>query len=547
MAESRSVSTPLAVLIRKVFPLLLAALLGGSALSGCAGESASGDPTKTTPVATTTSEVTPAPASGTLRVWATPFTSRPDPLRDPDRTHQAVYRLVYEGLFSLSENQSAVPALCGEWDLSGNGFYLTVHLSESARFHDGSRPDAADVKASFDAVKAAADSPHHMLLGNVENAIILDDTTVRFSYTVPDRFALHCLTFPIVPAESAVPATDVGEVPPGTGPYRMSWIDGGPDASLDRVGTAASEPAGMIRSVRVVTLPDIRSAVEALEDDRVDLVDLNADEFLLYSKRQDLAVYHYSGSGYLFFSINAEAGRLLSDPDRFWFVRARMDDVRQMAGKELGQLTSAAIPAVPLSQVLAGRDSVAMTQGTSHPLPDGDSRFPEQPLTILYPAEDPVRAEIADRTEAVLLEEGIQVTKLAASDPVFLSRLATQSYDIAICEATTIGIPDPGWLYLRDGLRTLPGMESLPVVPPGQDEYGNAMQTLRSLLSSFSSEREWDDLQEALVTCAQSAPVVGIGFVRQGLMAGHRVKGQFSSLRDNPYHGIEEVWVWSGS
>ncbi len=519
----------------------------GSILSGCAVAKPAGNPTSTSPVVTRTSEVTPAPESGTLRVWATPFVSTPDPLRDPDRTHQALYRLIYDGLFILTENQSAAPVLCDEWELSGNGFYLTAHISESKRFHDGSSLDAMDVKASFDAVKETPDSPHHGLLGNVETAIVLDENTIRFGFAVPDRFVLHSLTFPVVPAESATFTAGRGEPPPGTGPYRMTWVDESPDALLERTGSPGSGSAVMIPSVRVVTLPDIRSAVEALEADRVDLVDLNADEFRLYSNRQDLAIFYYSGPDYLFFSINANAGRLLSDLNRYWYTRSQLDRVRKMSGAELVPLVAAAMPAVPFSQVLAGQDAVSGTTGETPPVPVGDSRFPEQPMTLLYPSGDPVRSAIADRTEIVFREAGIPVTKLAVSDPVFLSRLAAQSYDIAICEATTYRIPDPGWLYMQDGVRTLPGMNGIPVAMPDPDMYGEAIQSLRSLLSSFSAEGVWTDVRDALAVCANSAPVVGIGFIRQGLMAGHRVKGQFSSLRDNPYHGIEEVWVWSGS
>jgi len=547
LAELRSISSPFAVLLLKTVTVLIAVVMGCGMLTGCADGVPSSTTATSGPIATTSPGTTPAPESGTLRVWATPFTTRPDPLRDPDRTHQAVYRLVYEGLFSLTENQSAEPVLCDEWEMSGNGFYLTVHVAVTERFHDGARLDALDVKASFDAVKESPDSPHHELLSNVETAVVLDENTIRFGFTVPDRFALHCLTFPVVPAEAAVSATGRGDPPPGTGPYRMAWLDDSPDALLERTGSAGSANDALIPSLRVVTFPDIRSAVEALEEDRVDLVDLNADEFRLYSNRQDLAVYHYSGSGYLFFVINAKSGRVLSDANRYWYTRSRLDRIRETAGTDLTSLTAAAMPAVPLSQVLSGQDSVAETPGDYPKPPDGDSGFPQQPLTLLYPSEDPVRAAVADRTETILREAGIPVSKLPVSDPVFLSRLATQSYDIAICEATTGRVPDPGWLYLQDGVRTLPGMESLPVATSDPESYEAAIQTLRSHLSSFSSEGEWNEVRDALVACAQVAPMVGIGFVRQGLMAGHRVKGQFSSLRDNPYHGIEEVWVWSGS
>ena len=58
---------------------------------------------------------------------------------------------------------------------------------------------------------------------------------------------------------------------------------------------------------------------------------------------------------------------------------------------------------------------------------------------------------------------------------------------------------------------------------------------------------DWSGVRKALTACAGYSPRVGIGFIEEGLIAGKRIKGQFSSQSNNPYNGISEVWVWSGS
>ena len=351
MPDRNHTCAPFAAFLR-LPAILLAAFLLLALLPACAARATT--PTAATTVPSGTTAPTPVPVSGKLRLWTTPFTAVPNPLMDNDRTHRALFRLVYQGLFRLSEEQAAVEELCRDWSLSDDGISLTVHLLAGVTFHDGSSLDSSDVLASFGAVKAAGDSsPYAYGLSNVAAVTVLDETTLRFDLVRPDAFAPHSLVFPILPSEYANHAPVSGIVP-GTGPYAFVSDAVGSEVQLAKWDRFTGPGTFLVREIEAVAVTDIRGAVEAMEDDRIDLIALNADAYGVYRYRQDLSVYRYSGSDFLFFSINSEGGRSLGSADAFLLARQALDRVRVSIGTGDWTVTPAAIPSIPWSQQLGG-------------------------------------------------------------------------------------------------------------------------------------------------------------------------------------------------
>lgn len=520
--------------------VLLALLLSSLA---CAPSTADLPATVSSTIGTLPSFVSSAPESGVLRIWVTPFRTSPDPLHDKDRTHQAVFRLIYQGLFEVDTDHSIQPALCSTWDLSANGFFITVHLAEQARFHDGAWVAAEDVKASFDAIKSDPDSPFHERISRVNSVSVINKETIRFGLVDPGLFTLYALTFPIIPAESAARSLEgtPASLTPGTGPYEMRNVPDSSEFILKR-----TQASGQVREIQLVELPDIRSAVAALGDDRVDLVDLDAVDFQQYQKRKDLSIYQYAGSVYLFFSLQAEPEQPLADPPFFAYTRSLLEQVVSESVTGFSPWTPAALPATSFSCILdGGASSVGMAAWTDFARPDP---LPvSRPLVLLYPSGDPLRSDLAEHVIQAFSRVGIQVRATGVDTEMLEARLTSRAYDIALLAATTSFIPDPTWLYIPDGAGALPGMSSIALASPWPESFQAAINQLRSVTSRLPVNPGWRQLRAALVACAQTAPTVGIGFVRQGMIAGHRVKGQFASMRGNPYNGIEEVWIWSGS
>lgn len=540
VTELRYARTHTKIFVRlAVFGLSLC--LSAGLLSAC-GTLAT--PTAATRSSTLSASPTPTPVSGELRVWITPLSAKPNPLRDADRTHRALFRLVYQGLFYLSEDQSAAKDLCQDWSLSADGKSLTIQLVNGVEFHDGSLLAANDVVASYNAIKAAgASSPYSSDLADIAGFTAIGDTSLRIDLIRPDAFVQQSLTFPILPAKYTGSAAPAG-VPPGTGRYQVLPSTDGKGIRLTRFIQNSEAEAYQIEKIYAVIYPDIRHAIEALQDDKIDLVDLNADEYLTYRYRQDIAIYRYAGTRFVFIAMNVGQGKSLSGIDAFHLIRKTLDRVRSSEIRDAWPISLAGIPSISRSEQLAGQDAVP---GIS-PDPPADYVWPaKQSLSLLYPSSDPVRKAIAEKAAATLESIGVRVVQIPADDATFAARMTAKAYDLAVCEATVPRIPDPGWLYLDAAIRPVSGMAFFSPVPAGMVGFINARAALLTLLLTPTGISDWTAFHEALAACAANGPYIGIGFRQEGLIAGKRVMGQLSSYRDNPYDGINEVWIWSGS
>jgi peptide/nickel transport system substrate-binding protein len=96
-----------------------------------------------------------APASplrhgGTLRAGSPPPPTAVDPVTAYDGTSVAIIQLVTEYLVWLDEDFNLVPKLATSWKSDATGTRWTFTLRQGVTFSDGTKVDAATVKASFD-------------------------------------------------------------------------------------------------------------------------------------------------------------------------------------------------------------------------------------------------------------------------------------------------------------------------------------------------------------------------------------------------------------
>lgn len=93
--------------------------------------------------------------------------------------------LVFESLLekSLDEPFSEYGLLADDFYLADDGLSVTFHINPAARFSDGKKVTAEDVKFSFDTLMSKQSHPQFRIYYNdVDSAEVLDDATVRFNF-----------------------------------------------------------------------------------------------------------------------------------------------------------------------------------------------------------------------------------------------------------------------------------------------------------------------------------------------------------------------------
>src|SRR5438093_30500 len=201
------------------------------------------------------------PPPGTLVVA---FDSDPDSL-DPrfqtDANGARLADLLYAGLTRADAAGRRIPELARTWEMADSRSFV-FRLRPDFRFPDGTAVTAADVKATYDAVRdPALASPKRAALATLSAIEAPDPTTVVMRLTEPFAPLLDATGLGILPAARA---REAGDVTTGAGPFQLVSAERG-DRLVLAPNPGYPDGAPRLRAVVVRIVPD--ELVRALRPD----------------------------------------------------------------------------------------------------------------------------------------------------------------------------------------------------------------------------------------------------------------------------------------
>lgn len=168
------------------------------------------------------------PVSGGSLVWAV----ETEPLSlNPHQYQQAKTRLLvwntFEALLTHDDKGGYLPWLATGWEVSPDGRTYTVKLRTDVSFSDGTKFDAAAVKANVDQLLVPGYAPNvaQVQLKNLTGVEVVDPATVAYHLGRPDVLLLDFLSSPqgaVISPKSLQSAKDLKAGGPelsGTGPF----------------------------------------------------------------------------------------------------------------------------------------------------------------------------------------------------------------------------------------------------------------------------------------------------------------------------------------
>lgn len=506
--------------------------------------------------------------SGTLRLWWD-LQSPENPLLASSESSRAVYSLVFGQLFQIDANWQLQPELVQDFSYSEERLQLTVSLRPEATFQDQSPLQAADVLATLNEIqRLGALSPYAAALQAFSSGRLINDTTLVLQLARPDPAFLYALTFPVLKAsEVAWPA---GSLWQGTRLFQMA----GPAEDGFLLRRVSSSPANepRLQTILVKTYASATLAMRGLEDDKLDLVLLPTDDLYQYQMRSSLRLDRFTSRTFTFFSF----GRQISDPKdqlryKYFLRTARW----AKAGKAWpGQTSEVPIPAFhacfqgqPLD-LSSSWPEVLRLEGLVEPLPQSGSSAPlpaeatvlaprPDELKIIVPANQPLLWDLA-RQAATWLELAGQtavVMSLPAAD--FSAALVSGDFGLAFQTARLPASAEPSWFLATPVASTGTSGEGLPEATANRYDEGSGDLALgwpffTFLGSGMAQDEEWiaataSQYRQVLTDLVFQVQGGGILLGEGAIAYGDRVIGQGQPLDGQPYHGIEELWIWSGS
>ena len=227
-------------------------------------------------------------ARDTLRVYWRDAVPDVDPYRNSLRTglvlaHEAWDTLVYRDPNTFK----IVPALAKEWTLAADSLSMDFTLREGVKFHNGDLLTADDVVYTFETVLKDPLVAVPSNLAFMAGAEKISDMKVRikFKNIFPAALEYFAMTLAIYPKayREKVGPTGYSKAPVGTGPYKITRVNGTSNVDFERFEDYYKEsPKGRpaIKYLKITEVLDEAGELTAFISGQADWIwQFNPDQF----------------------------------------------------------------------------------------------------------------------------------------------------------------------------------------------------------------------------------------------------------------------------
>jgi peptide/nickel transport system substrate-binding protein len=197
-----------------------------------------------------------------------------------------ILRSIYDNLVVLQDDQSVAPWLATSWEISPDRRQYTFNLRQDVTFHDGTKFDAAAVKANFDRILNPANALQSLPeIGTYSGATVLSPYQVRLEFSAPFEAFLHNLSATGLAIVSPAAVQKYGKVfgqnPVGTGPFKFVSLTPGQEIRLAKnldyqwaPANAAHAGPAYLDTLTFTNVPEQLTRVAALQSGQVQGADL---------------------------------------------------------------------------------------------------------------------------------------------------------------------------------------------------------------------------------------------------------------------------------
>lgn len=420
------------------------------------------------------------------------------PLSLRERDPVSMLALVYEGLFTLDDDEQPVGKLAKYWEFSNNGKRLDITLQPNVTFHNGDPLTASDVCATLDRIRelsgldaeleSVVELPpeerglYQSLMYFIKDWKASEEDELQLSISLRRGYygALYALTFPILPA---------GEVdqsaPAGTGPYRIEEYEPGVRLWL-MANTAWWQRPPQVTDVVANIYAGTEDVLDAFESGDVDV-----------TMTRSLNATRYSGSlnSYMITYRTRQLEVLLMN-HKYKKTDGALDDARMRQAISLAIDRDALIKSVYQNMATPATGPVMSgtwlyEESTANQTQNaGQSSYnPEKARSLLdemgwklasdgkrYKTDNAVegqglyftilvydepgtnvRRNAAEQIAQMLKAVGINITVYIHSYEDVMKSLNSGNYSLALCAYNLDVVPDPGFMLLSSAGVNYPG------------------------------------------------------------------------------------------
>lgn len=510
-----------------------------------------------------------------------------NPLKTQDKSYYHFSKLIYEGLFEISNDFNIKGQLAESYRISDDGRNIEVKLREDVLWHDGERFKSDDVAFTINTIKyAREDSAYGEMfkealggfgpidINRVIDVTIIDDWNLLIKFDKAYANSLEVLSFPIIPKHvfiegrdnnsSFVRALSLDDYKViGTGPFKFKSYEKKKEVTLE-ANESYREGRPYINEVigRVIgTEDDILTAFETGQINMATTVGVDWDK---YDQNKRINILEFISPNCEFLGFNfakekfyGERGQSLRRAIAYGIDRQSIIETVY-----LGHGTQTDIPIHPNSWLVSDHGNsfgynleeakkelkkIGWEEKNSEGLLENENGDIIS-LSILTNTYNPIRLKTAEMIKEDLFKIGIQVNIRLDDKRDKLSREDIESqwlnikegsskfdYDMILLGWQLSAIPD-----LSFALHSSKIASGTNLIKYSNGEMDKALEEAFLIENRDEKIKNYEALQRIIV---RDLPYMSLFFKNQALLVDSKIIGELNPVFFNPYKGIEKSYI----
>ena len=232
-----------------------------------------------------------------------------NPILSNNKNVQDISRLIFDPLFTLTEDYKLNQSLATEWSKLDDTTYI-IKLRENVKWQDGNEFDVSDVIFTIDMLKKEkSNSVYYYNVENISELEEIDEYTLKIKLNEKIPYFEYNLIFPIVSSkyfdEENFKSESKNLKPAGTGMYYISDISNN-SILLKKSLSTWNNNMSKLETINLNLYDSLSSTINAFKSGEIDIFttsNKNIDEYL---KNTNYSGQEYINRNYYYIILNCE-------------------------------------------------------------------------------------------------------------------------------------------------------------------------------------------------------------------------------------------------
>ena len=378
-----------------------------------------------------------------------------NPILSQNKNVQDITKLIYEPLFTLTDDYKLESCLAEEWAKQSETTYL-VKLKDNIKWSDGEKFIADDVKFTIDQLKST-NSIYTSNVQHVSSLEIVDDYTIRFYLDQEVPFFEYNLTFPIMSSQYYLDKTFTTDIVPiGTGMYKVSETQSSYLTLVPNNNWWDSSKNLTLTKITVNLYSSIGEMYNSFKTGNIDVVATQNSNLQDYIGTIGYASKEKKGREHDFIAFNTQS-TLLSKSEVRKAISYSIDKTNIVSSIFNNRYLTSSFPLDYGSWTYQEQDSSSgyNPDQAKQILQDSgwvfrnntwqkteNRRTQRLELNLVVKASDQTRVAVAQNIQQQLSNQGIKVNIIQANDTEYSNYLTQKNYDMILCSINLSLSPD---------------------------------------------------------------------------------------------------------